>query len=107
VLARTAEIPGENVGLGGHGRVYGSVGLRGLSGITVWRWRLGACRISGIWSDYCYMPIRLTPSAIYADAPTGAPNLETACVTSTCDCTLRLSACGTPGVWVRRGWCGV
>jgi hypothetical protein len=37
VLARTAEIPGENVGLGGHGRVHDSVGLRGLSGITVWR----------------------------------------------------------------------
>jgi hypothetical protein len=37
VLPRTAEIPSENVGLGGRGRVYGSVGLRRLSGITVWR----------------------------------------------------------------------
>jgi hypothetical protein len=38
VLPRTAEIPGENVGLGGRGCVHGSVGLRRLSDITVWRW---------------------------------------------------------------------
>jgi hypothetical protein len=37
VLLRTAEIPGENVGLGGRGSVYSSIGLRRFSGITVWR----------------------------------------------------------------------
>ena len=35
VLLRTAEIPSENVGLGGRGSVYGSVGLRRFSGISV------------------------------------------------------------------------
>jgi hypothetical protein len=48
VLPRTAEIPGENVGLGGRGRVHGSVGLRRLPGIAVWRWRLGGRRMFGI-----------------------------------------------------------
>jgi hypothetical protein len=85
VLTRTAEIPGKNIGLGGHGRVYGSVGLRGLSGTTVWRWRLGGCRIFGIRSDCCYTlhasrPLLSMPMSRPAPRPIPTPpNLETVC----------------------------